>query len=714
MREVKTELSIEGMTCNNCARHVTEALRETPGVASASVSLEANRATVTWSDGADAAPEKLVAALREAGYEGAPIAGDEKAASKWSPLQGWKFNVLLGLLATVPMMVAEWGFGLGRERWYHWLTFALATPVQIFCGWRFYRGAWLQAKSGGSNMDTLVALGSTTAYGFSLYQLLRGAHGHLYFMDAAAIITLISVGHWMEAKVSVRAEETLKTLLRLAPDTARKIVDGSEKEVPVANLRPDDLVALRPGDHVPTDGEAVEGESAVDESMLTGESAPVEKRAGSKLYAGSVNSDGRIVMRVMAMGEETALAKIIEVVQRAQNSRAKIQKLGDRISSVFVPIVVVIAAATAVGWFIVSPGSRAEAGLIHAAAVLIIACPCAMGLATPIAIMAGANAAARHGILIRDGEALEKSGTITTILFDKTGTLTEGRLSVSAFEGRVDNAKTLAASLASSSRHPLSVAVAGVAAERERVELWQEHRGKGVSAKWNEQAVCLGSLKWFAELRIPTAGADLFVKTWTQRGASVLLLAVGGELVGMFALSDELKANAAEVVEQLRRGGKSVAMVTGDNSATAKAIAAKAGISEVFAEIRPEQKAEIIQGLQKEGRRVAFVGDGINDAPALATADLGIALGSGADAARQAADIILLRSGLEGIPRALDLAQATLRTIKQNLFWAFFYNAAGIPLAAFGFFSPILSAAAMGFSDLFVIGNALRLRGRGK
>jgi Cu+-exporting ATPase len=711
---VKTELSIEGMTCNNCVRHVTEALRETPGVASANVSLEENRATVTWSDGADAAPEKLVAAVRQAGYEGAPIAGNEKGASKWSPLQGWKFNVVLGLLATVPMTVAEWGFGFGMERWYHWLTFALATPVQIFCGWKFYRGAWLQAKSGSSNMDTLVALGSTTAYGFSLWQLLRGAHGHLYFMDAAAIITLISVGHWMEAKVSVRAEETLKALLRLAPDVARKMVDGVETEVQVASLRPDDLVALRPGDHIPTDGEAVEGESAVDESMLTGESVPVEKRAGAKLYAGSVNSDGRIVMRVTALGEETALAKIIQVVQRAQNSRAKIQKLGDRISSVFVPIVVVIAVATAVGWFMISPSARAEAGLIHAAAVLIIACPCAMGLATPIAIMAGANVAARHGILIRDGEALEKSGNITTILFDKTGTLTEGRLSVSAFEGRMDGAKVLAASLAAASRHPLSVAIAGVVGERVRLELWQEHRGRGVSAKWKGQAVCLGSLNWFAELGISIAGADSFAKTWTGRGASVLLLAVGGEVVGMFALSDELKANAAEVVEQLRRAGKSVAMVTGDNSATANAIAAKAGISEVFAEIRPEQKAEIIQRLQKEGRRVAFVGDGINDAPALATADLGIALGSGADAARQAADIVLLRSGLEGIPRALDLAQATLRTIKQNLFWAFFYNAAGIPLAAFGFFSPILSAAAMGISDLFVIGNALRLRSRGK
>jgi Cu+-exporting ATPase len=707
-----TELNIQGMTCNNCARHVTEALRETPGVARASVSLEENRATVTWREDAEAAPDKLISALREAGYEGAPIAAEEQPASKWSPLQGWRFNVFLGLLATVPMLIAEWGFGLGMRPWYHWVAFALATPVQIFCGWRFYRGAWLQAKSGGSNMDTLVALGSTTAYAFSLYQVLRGAPGHLYFMDAAAIITLISVGHWMEAKVSVHAEQTLKALLRLAPDTARQIIDGAEREVAVSALHPDDLVALRPGDHIPTDGEVVEGESAVDESMLTGESAPIEKRKDAKLYAGSVNSDGRIVMRVTALGEQTALAKIIEVVQRAQNSRAKIQKLGDRVSAIFVPIVVLIAIATAIGWFVTSPDARAEAVLIHAAAVLIIACPCAMGLATPIAIMAGANAAAKHGILIRDGEALEKSGAIDTILFDKTGTLTEGRMTLAAFEARADNAKTLTASVASASRHPLSLALAELSSERLRLELWQEHRGRGVSAKWKGQAVCLGSLNWFKELKIPTASADNFIAAWTQRGASVLLLALDSQVIGMFALADQLKSNALEVIEQLKRAGKSVAMVTGDNTATAHAIAAKAGVSEIFAEVRPEQKAEIIQRLQREGRRVAFVGDGINDAPALAAGDLGIALGSGADAARQAADIILLRAGLEGVPRALDLAQATLRTIKQNLFWAFFYNAVGIPLAAFGFFSPILSAAAMGLSDLFVIGNALRLRNR--
>lgn len=728
---MKTELSIQGMTCQNCARHVTEALQGTPGVASAAVDLAQNRAAVTWKADAEPAVDSLIGSVREAGYEAAVLAEDSSSASGWSPLKGWRFNVVLGSLATIPMIICEWFLGLGMDHRYQWLAFALATPVQLICGYKFYHGAWLQAKRGGSNMDTLVSLGSTTAYLFSVYQLFRGAHGHVYFMDAAAIITLISVGHWMESKVSVRAEQTLKSLLQLAPDKALKIVDGKESEVAVSSLQPGDLIALRPGDHIPTDGEVVEGRSAVDESMLTGESLPIEKSAGAKLYAGSLNTDGRLVQRVTALGEETALAKIIEVVRHAQNSRAQIQKLADRISNVFVPTVIVIAAATAAWWFFAPEQARsvanflarflwtphleegrAAAAVFHTAAVLIIACPCAMGLATPIAIMAGANAAAHRGILIRDGEALEKSGTITTILFDKTGTLTEGRLAVAAFEAydKTADLRQIAASLAAPSRHPLSVAVAQMTAARVPLKQWQEHRGAGVSATLDGKTVRLGSVNWMSTLK--QNPAEAFVEEWTGRGATPLLLALDSEIVASIALTDNLKPNAPEVVETLRGQGKKVAMVTGDNRRTADAIAANLGISSdrIFAEVRPEEKAKIIQKLQAAGERVAFVGDGINDAPALAMADLGIAMGSGADAARQAADIVLLRAGLEGVPASLGIAQATLRTIKQNLFWAFFYNAAGVPLAMFGFFSPILSAAAMGISDLLVVGNALRLR----
>ncbi len=729
MEKSTTELSIGGMTCGNCARHVTEALRETPGVASATVDLEKNHAVVRWRGGAGEDVDSLVEAVKKAGYE-AELA-KENEATKRGPLRGWQFNVALGSIATIPMIISEWAFGLGMERWYHWLAFALATPVQFVAGARFYRGAWRQAKSGGSNMDTLVALGSTTAYLFSVVQLLRGAHGHVYFMDSAAIITLISVGHWLETKVSARAEHALRSLLDLAPDTARRVRDGVEEEVAVNQLRPDDAINLRPGDHVPTDGMVIEGRAAVDESMLTGESLPVDKEAGSKVFAGSVNHDGRMTVRVTALGEETALAKIIEVVRRAQSSRAKIQELGDRVSSIFVPIVIGIAAATAAWWFLAPDharatanflsaylwhphleGGRAAGAVFHAAAVLIIACPCAMGLATPVAIMAGANVAAKRGILIRDGRALEKSGTISTILFDKTGTLTEGKLKLVAFEdfGAVPQARELAGALAFPSRHPLSRAIA--TEEAGNLENWREIRGSGISATHEGQPVRLGSVKWNQSEGVDSADAKEFIQKWAGQGASVLLLSVGTRLAAAIALMDSVKPNARDVVESLRAQGKEVTMVTGDLRVTAISIGRKLGLGEesVFAEVAPEKKAEIIQGLQAKGKRVAFVGDGINDAPALAIADLGIALGSGADAARQAADVVLLRAGLEAVPEALGIAKATLRTIKQNLFWAFFYNAAGVPLAAFGFFSPMLSAAAMGVSDLIVIGNALRLK----
>ena len=802
-----TQFAVDGMTCHNCARHVREAAQSIPTVADAHVELEANRLTVRWrttspsvspsplpsvspSHPPSAPPSPLDAvllAVREAGFEIRALPpeapGHAPDPASWSPFQGWRFNVLVGSLATLPLMIGEWFLGLGMNRTFHWTAFALTVPVMLLCGAKFYRGAWNQLRRGQSNMDTLVSLGSTTAFAYSTWGLFAGWHAHLYFMESAAIITVISTGHWLETIISARATASLRALLHLAPQTARRLQpDGSETSVPVSSLQLDDRVLLKPGDAIPTDGTVVTGQSAVTEAMLTGESLPVEKSPGAKLYAGTVNQNGRLEMRVTALGEATALARIITIVQHAQNSRARIQKLGDQVSSIFVPVVVLIALATALWWGLAPASARAAhawlapflwpgvlpdttlaAAFIQAAAVLIVACPCAMGLATPAAIMAGTNAAARRGILIRDGTALEKSGRITAVLFDKTGTLTHGHITVAATadlrppaapqRGRparenpslphppTPNTENppppsshsaapirlpaslpaLALALAQPSNHPLSQAIATWSksvpnthdSPTPALDHWQEARGLGVHARWQSRPLRLGSLAWLHESGvIDTPGANAFLDTWTTQGATVLGLAHDTQLLALFALRDTLKPHAADVIANLIRQGQKVFLVTGDNPRTAAAVAQAAGIpaAHVFAEIRPEHKADIVGRLQQRGEQVAFVGDGINDAPALEQADLGIAVSQASDVARESADIILLHADIQAVPEAIGLAQATLRTIKQNLFWAFFYNAAAIPLAVLGFLNPVLCAAAMGLSDLIVIGNALRLR----
>ena len=738
---------VGGMTCQNCARQVAEAIRSVPGVKSVEVQLEAGRAKVQWMPGVAPEPQRVLDAVKGAGYEAKPASGRAAAtpASSWSPFAGWKLNVVLGGFVTISLLLGEWILGLGLRPWFQWLAFALALPVQIICGARFYVGAWRQLRVGSSNMDTLVALGSTTAFSYSTYALLAGGHTHLYFMESAAIITLISVGHWVESIATERAAGALRLLLDLAPAKARRLdAQDRETEVALTELEPGDRVLLKPGDRVPTDGEVVSGNSAVDESMLTGESLPTDKTTGATVYAGTVNQNGRLTMRVTATGESTALAHIIAVVQRAQSSRAQIQKLGDRVSSVFVPVVVLVAVATALAWGLSPlearqvhealapflwpahvPDSPLAAALILASGVLIVACPCAMGLATPAAIMAGTNAAARRGILVRDALALEKTGQLTMVLFDKTGTLSQGKVAVAAVEDyrkpedRTPSLQDLAATTARPSSHPLSQAMAKLSERTLPTSDWREERGAGTEAKLvspkdqaQGEALLLGSLNWLRQAGVDLAPANSFAEHWSSTGATLVGLASNGSLVGMLALRDAIKPYAAAVVAQLRQQGKAVGLVTGDHRLTALAVARLVGIAEadVFAEVRPEKKAEIIQQLQKQGHRVAFIGDGINDAPALEQADLGIAVSQASDVAREAADIILLKSDIQAIPEALNLAHATLRTIKQNLFWAFFYNAAAVPLAALGFLSPVLCAAAMGLSDLLVIGNALRLQ----
>lgn len=757
-----TELRVEGMTCNNCARKVTDVVQAFPGVQSVMINIATQHASVRWKSDAAREVEKLIGAVTAAGYPTKLIQPNSPPQSQ----QNWHLNLWIGGFVTAVLMLGEWVFHFGMTGWFAWTSFALAGVVQVYCGAEFYRGAWRQLKAGSSNMDTLVALGSTTAFGYSVWALLSGSGQHLYFMEAAAIITVISVGHWIEARVSARASDALKALMQLAPATARKLQTGApvtpakfnprdilsfkpatavsttEIDVPVAELRAGDLVVLRPGDQVPVDGEVTEGNSAVNEAMLTGESLPAEKTVGTKVFAGTANLNGRLVMRVTATGEATALAHIIAAVQRAQTSRANIQRLGDRVSNVFVPIVVTIAIGVALAWtfapqpmtslfnafapflWTVHPPAGAGAGFIIAAAVLIVACPCAMGLATPAAIMASANAAARRGILIRDGVAMEKAGQITVIVFDKTGTLTVGKPEVAAvWERRSEKgeARILAATLARHSNHPVSQAIAATTAAKQDIRDWRELRGSGVEANFEFRTANLeprtltarlGSLRWLGEHDVDLAAGEKFIVEWSAQGATVVGLALDGELAGLFAVKDNLKSGAAGVVKQLQQQNLRTHLLTGDNALTAAGIANQVGIApeNVFAEVRPEQKAEFIKKLQAQGERVAFVGDGINDAPALTQADLGIAVSRASDVAREAADIILLKSEIEAVPEALALARATLRTIKQNLFWAFFYNAVGIPLAALGLMSPVLCAAAMGLSDLIVIGNALRLR----
>lgn len=749
------QLEVAGMTCEGCAAKVQAALLRVTGVESARVDRMAGRASVGWAPGAEAMPAALKAAVEEAGYAVRVIGDQEsrnRSAAPARPDRAWRLAVGIGAPVTLVLMVAEWGLGLGMNRAYQWLALALATPVQLLVGARFYRGAWRQLRVGQSNMDTLVALGSTAAYGYSLGGLLSGAAGHLYFMEAVGILTLISLGHWLEARMTRKAGESLRALLDLAPLKARRVVPGTsgpdgpgrEEDVSVADLQPGEIIVLKPGDRVPVDAVVVDGESAVEEAMLTGEAVPVLKRSGQSLFAGTVNQTGRLLARVSAVGEATALAHIIAAVERAQSSRARIQRLADRVSSVFVPVVVAVAVGSALAWGLAYPTMRAfHEGLASAlwvahlpgtpwgaafhclASVLIVACPCALGLATPTALMAGVNAAARRGILVRDALALEKAGSrMTAIAFDKTGTLTVGHPEVVAqcdvrpsSEGSPALGE-LAASFARRSQHPLSRTLAALAPGSLPVDAWRERRGEGVEGRWSGHLVRIGSVSSFQRLGVPLDGVREFIDTWSKQGATVALLAVDDRVGGAFAIRDPIRPEAGAVLDRLRGllgpDAVGLCLISGDSPAAVASLESALGrpFREVFSEVRPEDKAALIERLQQRAR-VAYVGDGINDAPALAQADLGIAVAKATDVAREAADLVLLRPDLWAVPEALELSRRTLATIRQNLFWAFFYNAAFVPLAAVGFLSPLLAAFAMGMSDLLVIGNALRLRRAG-
>ena len=659
-----TELSISGMTCGNCARHVTEAIQSVAGVHSATVSLDSHSASVRWSAGSSRNSAAVVDAIEKEGYRAKVVDTHAHDAAQHA-LAGWHLNLVIAVLGTAPLMIGVWVFQQGMRPWFQWFYFVIASFVQIFAGAQFYRGAWNQLKIRSSNMDTLVALGSTTAYAFSVWALFSGFKTHLYFMEAASIITLISVGHWIESRVTVRASDALKKLLNLAPPTARRLggsgtgvspvssdshtqdaraTNGVEEEIPVADLKIGDLIVLRPGDAVPTDGKVVEGASAVDEAMLTGESAPIDKAAGNDLFAGTVNLNGRLVMRVTAMGDETALAHIIASVQRAQTSRANIQRLGDRVSGVFVPIVACIALAAGLWWGLRSRIRQSRASVA-----------CEISLARAPARSNGGGVHHRgggfdHRVSVRDGSGhagcdhgrVECGGAardfdsrwccagkggamITAVIFDKTGTLTDGELAMvgpwtpDGSDAAKKLAQELAGSLASPSNHPISKVLQWLTRNPMALQQWREISGSGVQAELNSEIVRLGSVSWLKTEGIVFPENEKQIEKWKQDGATIVGLAKGNSLVGAFGLRDFLKPNAAKVVWQLQQQGLKTFLLTGDNPRTASVIAKEAGIRPewVFAEVRPEQKSEFVKKLQAQGERVAFVGDGINDAPAL-------------------------------------------------------------------------------------------------
>ena len=718
------KLAIEGMTCASCALRVEKALARVPGVSSVSVNLATENAEVAFADGAGAGVDVglLIQAVDNAGYvarsERTAQAAGVAAAPPGGP-GGWP--VVWAALLSAPLVLPMIGALFGQD-WMPggWLQLALATPVQFWLGAGFYRAGWRALKAGAGNMDLLVALGTSAGYGLSVYLLWAHAgHGmpHLYFEASAVVITLVLLGKWLEARAKRQTTEAIRALNALRPEQARVRRGGVDSDLPIAQVRPGDLVVIRPGERVPVDAVVAEGASDVDESLITGESLPVAKHPGDAVTGGAMNGQGLLVVRTTAVGTESTLARIVRLVESAQAGKAPIQRLVDRVSAVFVPVVIGIAALTLLGWGLAR--GDWEAAILHAVAVLVIACPCALGLATPTAIMAGTGVAARHGILIKDAEALEVAHGVKVVAFDKTGTLTEGRPELVACEAADGDRTALlraSAAIQSGSEHPLARAVTG-AAERQGVALpaateVQAVAGRGVSATVEGRALRLGSTRYMDELQVPLDALRVRAAQLQSEGRTVSWLAdVTGApaLVGLLAFGDAPKASAAAAVRRLQARGIHTVLITGDNPGSARAVAAALGIDTVHAEVLPEHKASLVAELKAQGP-VAMVGDGINDAPALAAADVGIAMSTGTDVAMQAAGITLMRGDPALVADAIDISHRTWLKIRQNLFWAFVYNVVGIPLAAFGLLNPMLAGAAMALSSVSVVANALLLR----
>ncbi len=715
-------LEIDGMTCASCVARVEKALSKVEGVVSAQVNLATETAQVQFASGM-VGIDALVAAVDRAGYAAKPAATVGMPATQRPTAPWWPVAAAAAL--SLPLVVPMVSLLFGRHWMLNgWLQLALATPVQFWLGARFYIAGWKALRAGAGNMDLLVALGTSAAFGLSLYELLRqGAAGspHLYFEASAVVITLVLLGKWLEARAKHQTTEAIRALNALRPETARLRVGGVERDVPIAQVKPGDLVVVRPGERIPVDGRVQEGASEVDESLITGESLPVARQGGDHVTGGAVNGEGLLVVQTTAVGAESTLARIVRMVESAQAKKAPVQRLVDKVSAVFVPVVIGVALITLLAWGLIA--GQWEQGILNAVAVLVIACPCALGLATPTAIMAGTGVAARHGILIKDAEALEVAHGITVVAFDKTGTLTEGKPRlVAAVPATGDRADLLAAASAiqAGSEHPLARAVNDAAAAESVPALRASHvravAGKGMSASVGGRELRLGSTRFMQE--IGAAGSTpASLMTQAQElesaGRTVSWLADVTEqptLLGLFAFGDAVKDDAREVVARLHALKVRTVLVTGDNRGSANAVAKILGIDQVEAEVLPQDKADIVARLKQGGAVVAMVGDGINDAPALAAADVGIAMSTGTDVAMHAAGVTLMRGKPSLVADAIDISRRTYAKIRQNLFWAFVYNLVGVPLAAFGLLNPVIAAAAMAFSSVSVVSNALLLR----
>lgn len=688
-KDTRLHFDVAGMTCSSCAMRVEKVLTRQPGVEKATVNFANEEAVVELAE--PMPPGELVRAVEKIGYGLSPHTSEHDHHSAIPALTA---RLVVSAILTAPLLALHFFPGLDELTGMSttaWLSLVIATPVQFWGGWPFLRSAALKARRLQTNMDTLVAVGTLVAYGFSVWAVSAGRHESIYFETAAVIVTLILLGKFFEERAVRRTSSAIRSLLEMSPKEASVLRNGAEVRVPVEQLEPGDLVVVRPGEKIPVDGVVREGAGSVDQSMLTGESMPVDKESGDEVFGATMNGRGRLIVEATRLGADSALSQIVQLVKEAQGSKAPVQRLADRVASIFVPVVLVLAAMTFAAWF-AATGSFEEA-LIPATAVLIIACPCAMGLATPTAIMAGTGRGAEMGVLIRGGEVLERSGKLQTVVLDKTGTVTEGQMTVTDFT----DAETLryAAAVEAGSEHPIGRAIVRAATERgieiPTVSQFEASAGLGVS----------GTVE----------GGRVEVKAGDATDAMTVVRVVSdGRELGTIALADRPRRGAAEAVNELKQLGVEVVLLTGDNEKVALKIASEIGIENVISGVLPAGKVDEIKRLQSEGKVVAMVGDGINDAPALAQADLGIAIGTGTDVAIEASDITLVGGEPVGIPRAIRLARRTLRTIYQNLFWAFFYNVAAIPLAAFGKLSPAVAAAAMAFSSVSVVGNALRLR----